>query len=123
MDFAGLSAGLVHVAEWIKMALDAVGIVVIAVGAVSSLMAVMHRVRIHERVQFTEARLELARYLALALEFQLAADLVDTAISPTWERLGQLAAIATIRTALNYFLGREMEEERETLQRRSETPS
>ena len=122
MDFAGLSAGLVHVAQWIKMALDAVGIVVIAVGAVSSLLAIMRRVFAHERVQFTEARLELARYLALALEFQLAADLVDTAISPTWERLGQLAAIATIRTALNYFLGREMEEERETLQRRSETP-
>ena len=57
----------------------------------------------------------LARSPALGLEFQLAADVVDTAISPEWKHIGQLAAIAAIRTALNYFLGREMREERESL--------
>jgi uncharacterized membrane protein len=64
------------------------------------------------RRRFTEVRLDFARYLALALEFQLAADVLQTAISPTWDQLGILAAIATIRTALNFFLAREMKEER-----------
>ena len=40
----------------------------------------------------------------LGLEFQLAADIVRTAIEPSWQQIGQLAAIATIRTGLNYFL-------------------
>jgi len=45
-----------------------------------------------------------AGWLVLALEFLLAADILRTAISPTWNDIGQLAAIAAIRTVLNYFL-------------------
>ena len=52
------------------------------------------------------------RYLALALEFQLGADILSTAIAPSWEQIGKLGAIAVIRTALNYFLMREMSEDR-----------
>ena len=51
-----------------------------------------------------------ARWIVLALEFALAADIARTAISPTWDDIGQLAAIAVIRTALNYFLERDLEE-------------
>ena len=46
----------------------------------------------------------LGRWLALALEFLLAADILRTAVAPSWSEIGQLAAIATIRTALNFFL-------------------
>ena len=55
-------------------------------------------------------RLRLARWLALALEFELAADIVRTAVAPTWDEIGKLAAIATLRTLLNYFLQREIRE-------------
>jgi uncharacterized membrane protein len=106
---------LASCAEGVRLALDAIGIGVIAVGAAAALGSMVRARLSRERVRFTAVRLMLARYLALALEFQLAADLVDTAISPDWQRIGQLAAIATIRTALNYFLGREMREERESL--------
>lgn len=61
---------------------------------------------------YTKVRLLLARYLALALEFQLGADILSTAIAPSWDQIGKLGAIAVIRTALNYFLSREMEQER-----------
>jgi uncharacterized membrane protein len=50
-----------------------------------------------------------ASWIVLALEFALAADIVDTAISPTWNQIGQLAAIAAIRTGLNFFLERDVE--------------
>jgi uncharacterized membrane protein len=50
----------------------------------------------------------LARVLSLALEFQLAADIVGTAISPDWDQIGKLAAVAAIRTFLNHFLQREL---------------
>jgi uncharacterized membrane protein len=49
-------------------------------------------------------------WLLLGLQFALAADIVRTIIAPTWNDLGQLAAIAAIRTFLNYFLERDMEE-------------
>lgn len=54
-------------------------------------------------------RLDLGRWLSLALEFELAADILRTAVAPTWNEIGQLAAIIVIRTALNFFLQREIE--------------
>lgn len=56
-----------------------------------------------------QVRLQLGRWLALALEFELAADILRTAIAPTWNEIGQLAAIIVLRTALNYFLQREID--------------
>lgn len=56
---------------------------------------------------FQTMRLNLARFLALGLEFQLASDLLRTAVAPSFEEIGKLAAVAAIRTALNYFLSRE----------------
>ncbi len=61
---------------------------------------------------FVPVRLTLGRFLALGLEFQLASDVLRTAVAPSFRELGQLAAVAAIRTALNYFLSREIEEER-----------
>ena len=59
--------------------------------------------------QTENIRLRLGRWLALALEFELGADILRTAIAPTWTEIGQLAAIATIRTLLNYFLQQEID--------------
>ena len=56
-----------------------------------------------------EVRLRLGRWLAVALEFELGADILRTAVAPTWSEIGQLAAIAAIRTLLNYFLQQEIE--------------
>lgn len=55
-----------------------------------------------------EIRLQLGRWLSLALEFELAADILRTAIAPTWDEIGKLAAIVVLRTLLNYFLEREI---------------
>ena len=54
-------------------------------------------------------RLGLGRWLALGLEFELAADILRTAVAPTWNEIGQLAAIAVLRTSLNFFLQKEIE--------------
>ncbi len=61
--------------------------------------------------QKNEVRLTMARWLALALEFELAADILNTAMTPTWADIEKLAAIAAIRTSLNYFLEREINAE------------
>ncbi len=64
---------------------------------------------------FTAVRLRLGRFLALGLEFQLASDLLRTAVAPSFEEIGKLAAVAAIRTGLNFFLARELQEERERM--------
>jgi uncharacterized membrane protein len=51
----------------------------------------------------------LAVWLLLGLEFELAADIIRSVISPTWMEIGELGAIAVIRTFLNYFLEKDLE--------------
>ena len=53
-------------------------------------------------------RLQLGRWLAIGLEFLLAADILRTAVAPTWDEIGKLAAIVVLRTVLNFFLNREI---------------
>jgi uncharacterized membrane protein len=48
-------------------------------------------------------------WLLLGLEFELAADIIRSVVSPSWADLGQLGAIAVIRTFLNYFLEKDLE--------------
>jgi uncharacterized membrane protein len=50
----------------------------------------------------------------LALEFDLAADILRTAVAPTWNDIGQLAAIVVLRTALSFFLRLKIEKARES---------
>lgn len=71
-----------------------------------------------------QARLTFGSWLALALEFQLGADIVATTTSPSETNLIQLGVIAVIRTFLNIFLGREIEAEQrweEEAERRAAT--
>ncbi len=60
---------------------------------------------------FNQVRLAFGSWLALALEFQLGADILATTVTPTTQDLLRLGLIAVIRTFLNYFLGKEMETE------------
>jgi len=64
--------------------------------------------------------MDYGRWLVAALTFQLAADIVESAIAPTWEAIGQLGAVAVIRTFLNYFLEHDMQEVREREAARAE---
>ena len=88
--------------------------VVIFSGAVISFGLFIYRGLILRHPEsFVKVRLVLGRFLALGLEFQLASDLLRTAVAPSFEEIGKLAAVAAIRTALNFFLSREIRSEGE----------
>nr|WP_211661353.1 DUF1622 domain-containing protein [Modestobacter muralis] len=92
---------------------EACGAAVIIIGAVWAFARfVWVGLRRRDTSAFVPVRLTLGRFLALGLEFQLASDVLRTAVAPSFRELGQLAAVAAIRTALNYFLGKEIAEER-----------
>jgi uncharacterized membrane protein len=97
--------------EWLRLGVETVGAALVGIGVVVALVQLVRGSLGRERSAFTATRLTLARYLALALEFQLGADILSTAIAPSWQQIGKLAAIAVIRTGLNFFLSREMQEE------------
>jgi uncharacterized membrane protein len=60
-------------------------------------------------------------WLLLGLEFALAADIIRSVISPTWQDIGELGAIAVIRTFLNYFLERDLENAERAAERAQNT--
>ncbi len=99
---------------------EAVGAAVIFAGAVIGAVGFLRALPRRDPDAFVPVRLSLGRFLALGLEFQLASDILRTAIAPTLREIGELAAIAAIRTALNYFLAREIKEERAELARRED---
>lgn len=111
-----VESGLFVVIRWLKLILEAAGATLVGIGGLSAYVRLLAQAaRTPGKVRFTPVRLHFARFLSFALEFQLGADILGTTLAPTWEQLGKLGAIAVIRTGLNYFLGREMTEEREML--------
>ena len=97
--------------EWLRLFVEALGALVIAAGVVVVVLALLRHLVADRGGSFIPIRLSFARYLTLALELQLAADILSTSVAPTWDRIGKLAAIAVIRTALNYFLSKELQAE------------
>src|SRR5689334_11435452 len=94
--------------DYVALVLESLSVLTIVVGAVDALirMAPAFRFLAGSHGARRSAWLSLARWLLLGLEFMLAADIVRTVISPSWNDIGQLTAIALIRTFLNFFLER-----------------
>jgi uncharacterized membrane protein len=107
----GMEHAFVPLLQLLRVVVEATAAfwIMIGVGWAVAAMVVAH-IRNHPE-NFRRIRLRFSRYLSLALEFQLAADLLSTAIAPTFEELGRLGVIAVIRTGLNFFLSKEMKEE------------
>jgi uncharacterized membrane protein len=105
--------------DWLQVAtrhavmlIDAMALVLVAIGTLEAFVNGL-RAMLTRPATSHEARavwLRYVRWLVGGLTFQLAADILETAIAPTWQDLGQLAAIAAIRTFLNYFLERDLDE-------------
>jgi uncharacterized membrane protein len=106
----GIEDLVVNSVLWIKLGVEAIGALVIGIGVVIAVVQLVRQWFSPRLKDYNPIRLTLARHLALALEFQLGADILSTAVAPSWDQIGQLGAIAVIRTALNYFLMRELQE-------------
>lgn len=106
------------VIDWTVPVVEAAGAAIV-LGGIAVALFRMVRVPFAEtapRLVAIQIRLSLGLSLSLGLEFLLAADILRTAVSPTWVEIGQLASIAAIRTALNFFLGHELIEGRHQME-------
>src|SRR5436189_938454 len=112
-----LKANLDSWGELAEVVLNAFSLMCIVAGVILSLVrSIQQRRRLPgAHPLHTYFRRVFGGWLVVALEFQLAADIVGTIVSPTTAHLIELGAIAVIRTFLNYFLGKELKEESESL--------
>jgi uncharacterized membrane protein len=103
---------LIFLSKNAALLIDGMALAIIAYGAVEGFIRTIKVVvrAPATNYDYRDIWLRLARWLVAGLTFQLAADIVDTAIAPSWDEIGQLAAIAVIRTFLNFFLDRDVEE-------------
>jgi uncharacterized membrane protein len=95
-----------YFAEMVSTAVEGIAALMIAFGALEAVVGIV-LIYAKRGVSHSDLRLVWVHFgiwLMLALEFELAADIVRTGIAPTWTVIGQLAAIGAIRTFLNYFL-------------------
>ncbi len=109
--FLGMEALLGHIVFFLEVTLEIIAILIITLAVLIALQRLLRRTsrpRNHKTWEFI--RLEFGLALALSLEFLLAADIVATAVSPSWDAIGKLAAITGIRTFLNFFLQKEVQE-------------
>ena len=109
--------GLDASGKLVEVVLNALSLLCIIAGVIVSLIKGIEY-RKHSPGQHplhTRFRMLFGGCLVVALEFQLAADIVGTIVSPTTAHLIELGAIALIRTFLNYFLNKELREQRESL--------
>ena len=116
-----LRSWLVAVSEPTIVIIDAIAFVWIVVGVVYLLISSLRALASGASNQDKRAIwLGFAKVLVAALSIQLAADIIESAISTSWEAIGRLGAVAVIRTFLDYFLGRDVSEIRERQHERQE---
>lgn len=105
-----MEAILKELAADVALACELVAVAAVGLAAAAALVRSATGWRSYDDLAFKKkVWVRFAANITLALEFALAADIARTAIAPTWQEIGQLAAIAAIRTGLNLFLERDIE--------------
>ena len=100
-----------QIAGGVALALEALVVIIIAAAAVRAFVRTApllfnDEVLVEKRYDIW---LRFGTAILMALEFTLAADIIRSAVSPSWDAIGKLGAIAAIRIALNFFLARDIE--------------
>lgn len=106
---------LLQVTEIAAPLIDLSALIIIVIGTAQALIG-SFRVALSNPKNEQAARavwMQFARWLVAGLTFQLAADIIETSVAPSWDDVGKLGAIAVIRTFLNFFLERDQHEVRE----------
>lgn len=102
---------LLETAVLFKIIIEGAALIILALAIIKAINELLFRNRRLDREEkLSRVRLDLGTALALSLEFLLAADIAATAVSPSWDSVGKLAAISAIRTFLNFFLEKEVKE-------------
>jgi uncharacterized membrane protein len=112
-----------EISEHVSLLLNLAALLLVVLGSIEVLLGLVRLVlRSTSDDDKRLAWLRFGRWLVAALTFQLAADIVESSVTRSWEEIGRLAAVAGVRTFLNYFLDRDLSSVAERV-RASEPPA
>jgi len=115
---------LVELTEITVPLIDIIALIFIAYGVLEAAFKSIETMWLPaDPARFRLLWMRCARWLIAGLTFQLGADIIETSVAPTWDEIGQLAAIAVIRTFLNFFLEKDQREMNEVVEKSSEEHS
>jgi uncharacterized membrane protein len=99
-------------AEYVAYVIEGAAVLIILLGASQAFLHYLRRglTRLTDPTVILDSRLKLGHTLSLGLGFLVGADVILTAVSPTWEEIGHLAAIVAIRIVLNFFLMKDLKQ-------------
>jgi uncharacterized membrane protein len=118
--FEFLESLLIGVATLGEFLLEFISVGCVLFGVFKAIQFTIKLSRRHVAFPFIQLRTSFGTWLALALEFQLGADILATTIAPSQQTLIQLGVTALIRTFLNYFLNKELEKQMELQEKAKE---
>lgn len=95
--------------SYIVPIIEACGALVIIIEVVRTIILYVVRYIRRADLQMATLRIRLGQSMVMGLEFQVAADILKTALAPTWNDILLLAALIALRTVLNYLLEAELE--------------
>jgi uncharacterized membrane protein len=98
-------------AQAVSLVIEAAAVIIVAFGAIDAFLRLLGLAAKPSIVHGVRKQIwrRFGMWLLLGLEFELAADIIRSVVSPTWKDIGELGAIAVIRTFLNYFLEQDLE--------------
>lgn len=100
-----------HITINVSHAVEILAAIIIGIAVIKALYNYLSLLNISKkRISKEVIRVQFGSSVAVALELLLGADVLATAVAPSWDDIGKLAAIAILRTSLNYFLGKELRE-------------
>ncbi|MFH1533554.1 MAG: DUF1622 domain-containing protein [Nitrospirota bacterium] len=120
MVLESLDLILQEVVHYISIFFDSAGVLAVTWGGIAALIYLLSgffskKTKKNQQYYMYKSRKVFMTKIVLALEFFLAVDVIRTVVKPTWTTLGQLGALVVIRTALTYFLSKELEEVEEKI--------
>src|SRR5437762_572844 len=103
-----------HITIYISHAVEILAAIIIGIAVFKTLYNYFSLIKTSvSKITKEEIRVQFGSSVAVSLELLLGADVLATAVAPSWDDIGKLAAIAVLRTSLNYFLGKELQEIKE----------
>jgi len=93
----------------VSHAVEILAAIIIGIAVVKTLLNYFSLLK-SSKISKEEIRVQFGSSVAVSLELLLGADVLATAVAPSWDDIGKLAAIAVLRTALNYFLEKELKQ-------------
>ena len=101
------------IAEITVHTLELIGILIIAVGAIRAIVHIVSNLKSHHK---TNIIIDLGKTLALALEFKMGAEIVNTVIVRNLAELGTLAIVIALRAILSLLIHWEIKNEKKAEQ-------